>query len=126
MRHPACFRNIKRHEVQTWPQLLFLRVDENLTFANASSLESLVNNKLATLGDIRHVILVLSSVNAIDSTALEVLERLAESSREAGVNLHLTDVKGPVMDRLERSGLIKAIAPGRVFLSAHLAAETLG
>ena len=120
------FRNVKRHEVQTWPQLLFLRVDENLTFANASFLESLVSNELATLGDIRHVILVLSSVNAVDSTALEVLERLAESSKEAGVNLHLSDVKGPVMDRLERSGLINAIAPGEVFLSAHLAAETLG
>jgi SulP family sulfate permease len=120
------FRNVKRHEVQTWPQLLFLRVDENLTFANASFTESLVNGELAAGGDIRHVILVLSSVNAVDSTALEVLERLAESSKEAGVNLHLSDVKGPVMDRLGRSGLIKAIAPGEVFLSAHLAAEKLG
>ncbi len=120
------FRNVKRHKVQTWPQLLFLRVDENLTFANASFLESLVNNKLATIGEIRHVILVLSSVNAVDTTALEVLERLAESSKEAGVSLHLSDVKGPVMDRLERSRLIKAIAPGEVFLSAHLAAEALG
>ena len=120
------FRNVKRHKVQTWPQLLFLRVDENLTFANASFLESLVNSKLVTVGEIRHVILVLSSVNAVDTTALEVLERLAESSKEAGVNLHLSDVKGPVMDRLERSGLIKAIAPGEVFLSAHLAAEALG
>jgi SulP family sulfate permease len=120
------FRNVKRHEVQTWPQLLFLRVDENLTFANASFTESLVNGELAAGGDIRHVILVLSSVNAVDSTALEVLEQLAESSKEAGVNLHLSDVKGPVMDRLGRSGLIKAIAPGEVFLSAHLAAEKLG
>ena len=120
------FRNVKRHEVQTWRQLLFLRVDENLTFANAAFLETLVNNELVAAGDIRHVILVLSSVNAVDSTALEVLERLAESSREAGVSLHLSDVKGPVMDRLEHSGLTRAIAPGQVFLSAHLAAEQLG
>ncbi len=119
------FRNIRRHDVETWPQLLFLRVDENLTFANASFLESLVSSKLASRGDIRHVVLVLSSVNAIDSTALDVLERLAESSREAKVTLHLSDVKGPVMDRLERSNLLKAIEPGRVFLSAHQAAEAL-
>ncbi len=119
------FRNVRRHQVETWPQLLFLRVDENLTFANAAFLESLVSRKLAARGDIRHVILVLSSVNSIDSTALEVLERLAESSREAEVTLHLSDVKGPVMDRLERSKLLKAIEPGQVFLSAHQAAETL-
>ncbi len=120
------FRNVKRHEVETWPQLLFLRVDENLTFANAAFLESLVNKNLATRGEIRHVILVLSSVNAIDSTALEVLERLAESSHEAGVVLHLSDVKGPVMDRLKRSGLIDAIGQEHVFLSAHQAAQALG
>jgi SulP family sulfate permease len=119
------FRNVRRHKVETWPQLLFLRVDENLTFANAAFLENLVSSKLAARGDIRHVILVLSSVNSIDSTALEVLERLAESSREAEVTLHLSDVKGPVMDRLERSKLLKAIEPGQVFLSAHRAAESL-
>ena len=102
-----------------------IRVDENLTFANASFLESLVTSKLATRGEIRHVILVLSSVNAIDSTALEVLERLAHSSAEAQVDLHLSDVKGPVMDRLERSGLIEEIGSDHVYLSAHLAAEAL-
>jgi len=119
------FRNIKRHDVETWPQLLFIRVDENLTFANASFMESLVTSKLATRGEIRHVILVLSSVNAIDSTALEVLERLAHSSVEAQINLHLSDVKGPVMDRLERSGLIEEIGSDHIYLSAHLAAEAL-
>ncbi|NIO43841.1 MAG: sulfate permease [Burkholderiales bacterium] len=119
------FRNVNRHNVETWPQLLFLRVDENLTFANAALLESLVNHKLATMSDIHHVILVLSRVNAIDSTALEVLERLSESGRDGGVTIHLSDVSGPVMDRLERSQLISLIAPGQVFLSAHEAAEAL-
>jgi SulP family sulfate permease len=119
------FRNVRRHEVQTWPHLLFLRVDENLTFANATFLESMISRELATLPDIRDVILVFSSVNSVDSTALEVLERLAESSRDAGVTLHLSDVKGPVMDRLERSHLLETILPGQVFMSAHQAAETL-
>lgn len=119
------FRNVLRHEVQTWPQLLFLRIDENLTFANATFLESLVSRHLTAISDVRHVVLVLSSVNSIDSTALEVLERLAVLGRETGVCLHFSDVKGPVMDRLQRSHLIESMSPGKVFLSAHQAAEAL-
>jgi SulP family sulfate permease len=119
------FRNIKRHEVETWPQLLFLRVDENFSFANASFLESSVMTELAARAEVRHVVLVMSSVNAIDSTALETLERLARGAREAGVTVHLSDVKGPVMDRLKLTGLLELLGPGKVFLSAHQAAEEL-
>jgi SulP family sulfate permease len=119
------FRNIKRHEVETWPHLLFLRVDENFSFANASFLETSVMTELAARAEVKHIILVMSSVNAIDSTALETLERLARGAREAGVTVHLSDVKGPVMDRLKLTALPELLGPGKVFLSAHQAAEAL-
>jgi SulP family sulfate permease len=104
---------------------LFLRVDENLTFANAAFLESIAANYLAKEENITDVILVLSSVNTIDSSALEVLERMLESARELKVRLHLSDIKGPVMDKLEKSHLLELLNPGKVFLSAHQAAEEL-
>lgn len=119
------FRNINRHDVETWPNLLFLRVDENLTFANAAFLESIAANYLAKEENITDVILVLSSVNTIDSSALEVLERMLESARELKVRFHLSDIKGPVMDKLEKSHLLEILNPGKVFLSAHQAAEEL-
>ena len=119
------FRNVRRHQVETWPQLLLMRVDENLNFANASFLESAIAAELAARHDLRHVILVMSSVNAIDSTALEALERVAVSVREASVSLHLSDVKGPVMDKLKRALIEHWLGEGKVFLSAHEAVETL-
>jgi SulP family sulfate permease len=119
------FRNVRRHDVETWSNLLLIRVDESLNFANASFLESTIATELAERHDLQHVVLVMSSVNAIDSTALESLERLAMSVREAGVTLHLSDVKGPVMDRLKRAHIEKWLDNGRVFLSAHQAVETL-
>lgn len=119
------FRNVRRHEVETWEGIVFIRIDENLTFANAAYLESVVAAEVTSRPRLEHVVLVMSSVNAIDSTALETLERQIESLREAGVTVHLSDVKGPVMDRLEETGFLKAMDPGRVFMSAHLAAEAL-
>jgi SulP family sulfate permease len=119
------FRNVQRHEVETWPHVLFVRPDENLTFANAGFVESWLTTAVGERPDLRHLVLVMSSVNAIDSTGLERLERLAENLHEGGVTLHLTDVKGPLMDRLVGTTLFTGAAPLGLFLSAHEAARTL-
>ncbi len=119
------FRNVLRHKVETWPHVVFLRMDENLIFANASFLESVIASALADRQEVKHVVLVMSSVNTIDSTALEMLESIAVSVREAGVTLHMSDVKGPVMDRLKHAGFEHWLDKGKVFLSAHRAAEEL-
>ena len=120
------FRNVRRYRgLETWPSLLLLRVDEHLSFANSHWLEQYFAQSVAAHPGVRHLVLVANAVNGIDTTALQMLERLALSLREAGVTLHLAEVKGPVMDRLKRSSLLASMAPGRVFLSAHEAVQAL-
>ncbi len=113
------FRNIRRHAVRTLPHVHALRIDESLYFANAQALEAHILGAVADDPKIRHVLLIASAVNLIDASALESLERLAEELRAAGVTLHLAEVKGPVMDRLQRTDFLERLAPGRVFLSTH-------
>jgi len=119
------FRNVKRHAVETDPHVLILRFDESPFFANAAWLEDRIMQAVADRPRVRHVVLVCSAMNFIDVSAVETLETLAENLREAGVVLHLAEVKGPVMDRLERTALLRHMAPGRVFLSTHAAATAL-
>jgi sulfate permease, SulP family len=75
---------------------------------------------------VRHVVLICSAVNVIDASALETLETLAGELREAGVTLHLAEVKGPVGDRLAQTGFLDHLAPGGIFLSTHEAMLALG
>nr|WP_229801507.1 sulfate permease [Tateyamaria omphalii] len=110
------FRNVKRHEVETDPALLVLRVDESLYFVNARFLEDLVQNRVAQGCKIRNVVLMFSAVNEVDFSALESLETINHRLSDLGVGLHLSEVKGPVMDRLRRSHFIEALN-GQVFLS---------
>ncbi|MBM2576325.1 sulfate permease [Jannaschia sp. Os4] len=118
------FRNVLRRAVETDPRVLTLRVDESLTFANARMLEDLVLARMAERPGLRDVVLMLSAVNAIDFSALETLEALNRRVAEAGLRLHLSEVKGPVMDRLRRGHLLRDLSGG-VFLSQHDAARTL-
>lgn len=119
------FRNVKRHTVTTLPQVLAVRVDESLYFANASYLEGFLLAAVADDPKVRHVVLICSAVNVIDASALETLETMTSELREAGVTLHLAEVKGPVSDRLAQTGFLEHLAPGRVFLSTHEAMVAL-
>lgn len=112
------FRNILRHDVLTDPALVTLRIDESLYFANARFLEDYVYNRVACDEPIRHVVLMCSAVNEIDMSALESLEAINARLRDMGISLHLSEVKGPVMDRLQRSHFLDDLT-GRVFLSQY-------
>ncbi len=113
------FRNILRHKVQTCPHVCAVRVDESLYFANTSFLEDALVQLVAGDQDVEHVVLICSAVNFIDASALESLERLTSSLRDAGARLHLAEVKGPVMDKLESTRFLAELSPGKVYLSTH-------
>ncbi|MEC7963809.1 MAG: sulfate permease [Pseudomonadota bacterium] len=112
------FRNILRHEVETHPELVTLRIDESLYFANARFLEDYVYDRIACDEPIKHVVLLCSAVNEIDMSALESLEEINHRLSDVGIKLHLSEVKGPVMDRLQRSHFLDEMT-GTVFLSHY-------
>lgn len=118
------FRNVLRHEVELCPRVTFLRVDESLYFANARFLEERVMDLVAGEPELRHLVLVCPAVNLIDASALESLEAINERLDTAGVKLHLSEVKGPVMDRLKQTELLANLS-GRVFLSTFDAWQRL-
>ncbi|MBN9335463.1 SulP family inorganic anion transporter [Devosia sp.] len=118
------YRNVKRHKVETVPGMLSIRIDESLYFANARYLEDLVLEQVAANRGISDVVLMCSAVNAIDMSALESLEVIEHRLKEAGVRLHLSEVKGPVMDRLAHTHFLKNLSGG-VHLSQHQATTSV-
>jgi len=118
------FRNILRHKVVTSPTVLNLRVDESLYFPNARFLEDTVQNLVAQNPAIRHVVLMCAAVNSIDASGLESLEAINARLRDSDVKLHCSEIKGPVMDRLQRSHFLEELT-GKVFLSQYEAFAAL-
>jgi len=118
------YRNVLRHEVITDPHILTVRVDESLYFANARYLEDRIYDMVAQQDGLRHVILMCPAVNEIDMSALESLEAINERLDALGVKFHLSEVKGPVMDRLRSTHFLKDLT-GEVFLSQHQAMRQL-
>lgn len=118
------YRNVLRHAVLEQPGILGLRVDESLYFANARFLEDTIAAQVAMRSGVRHVVLQCSAVNDIDASALDSLETINARLQASGVQLHLSEVKGPVHDRLRRSHLLAELS-GQVFLTHHQAVMAL-
>lgn len=118
------FRNVARHKVETFESLLSIRVDESLYFANSQYLEELIYKLVAKKPNLKHVILMCTAVNEIDLSALESLENINKTLDELGIKLHLSEVKGPIMDRLGSTGFFKTLT-GNNYLSHNQAVEDL-
>ncbi|MFN9074704.1 MAG: SulP family inorganic anion transporter [Hyphomonadaceae bacterium] len=118
------FRNVLRHTVITDPHILTIRIDESLTYLNARWLEEFISEQVALHPSLKHLILMCSAVNAIDASALESVEAINHRLKDGAIKLHLSEVKGPVMDALKRSHFLHELT-GKVWLSQNEAFEGL-
>ncbi len=125
IRHSEHFRNIKRHQVETWNNLLLIRIDENISFANISYILNFIEEESFNNTELKHVVLIFSSVSHIDRTAFEALENLIHSLKSKSISLNLAEVKGPVMDKLQQTDFFKHLTPGKVFFQTIEAVEQL-
>ena len=118
------YRNIERYQASTMESVLVLRIDAGLFFGNIDAVAERIDEELRARPACRHLVLVLSAVNQIDSSALFGLGQVNRSLAARGIGLHLAEVKGPVMDRLKLSTLFQELN-GKVYLSTALACQDL-
>jgi len=118
------FRTAKRHEVETYPHIAAVRVDENLYFANANQIENKLLKIVQRRPRTKHLLLVCSSVNMIDITGLEMLLRINRNFDVLGIKLHLSEVKEEVMQQLQATDLIVRLT-GSIFFTTDEAMKAL-
>jgi SulP family sulfate permease len=100
------------------------RVDENLYFANANQVENKLLKVVQRRPSTKHMLLVCSAINMIDISGLEMLYRINQTLEDMGIKLHLSEVKGPVMDQLEATDFILTMT-GSVFFTTDQAMRDL-
>lgn len=118
------YRNVNRHKVITHSEILSLRVDESLYFANAGFIEDRIYELLEQNPAVCHVIIMCTAVNKIDLSALDALESINRRLNDSGIKLYLSEVKGPVADVLTKTDFIKHLS-GEIFLSHHLGVQKI-
>jgi sulfate permease, SulP family len=120
------YRNIDRFpEALTTPGIHVLRIDAALSFVNASFVKRLILDEAAAI-DVpdddtpqrRTLVVDFSGINDIDATGAAALEEAIDELETTGVELRLSDVKGPVRDVLRRAHLWERL-DGRIHATTH-------
>ncbi|MFG6412430.1 SulP family inorganic anion transporter [Roseateles sp. DC23W] len=105
------YRNVERYAVECQPEVVGLRIDESLVFTNARGLVDAVLARVAEhrarVGRPQRVLLLMAPVNHIDVSGLVALQDLQAALQADGLRLELSEVKGPVLDRLRAIGWLE-------------------
>lgn len=108
------------------PDVLIMRIDESLYFANAQYLETFLRNKVAEYPDTKYLILACAPINTIDATATESLIDLIDEFKDLGVEIYFAELKERLLDRLERVQFPERVGRERFFSRIHDAVQATG
>jgi SulP family sulfate permease len=107
------------------PQLEILRVDGSLFFGAIEHIRDELDAARAARPGIRHILLIGSGINFIDAAGADLLAQEAHAMREAGITLHLCNLKPAVVDPLKRGGQLAAIGRENVYATKDLAIRAI-
>ena len=113
------FRNVRRHRgLLTDPEVLILRYDAQLYFANAEFFERIVLAKVDTKGkDLKLVVINCYGINHIDSTALNTLREVLETLDNRGIQVYFIGMIGPIRDAFKKYGITRLVGEDHFHIS---------
>ncbi len=119
------YRNVERFdEVDERPDVLIVRFDARLYFANLQFFQSKLDDWVDAKGAaLRSIIINAESINGLDSSALHLLETLATELKERDIQLYFCCVKGPLRDALTKSHLVDLIGQDHFFMTVQEAVD---
>ncbi len=122
-RHPdGALRDVHANPgLPTSPEVLVLRFDDTLYFANAAFFESQVLDELARKPAARHLLIVASGINQMDASGDEALRHLVERLRASDIRVAFCGVKKQVLDVMRRTDLDRLIGAANLFPSEEQA-----
>lgn len=107
------------------PQLDMLRIDGALFFGSVEHIRDQIEAARASRPATRHLLLIGTGLNHIDTAGAELLGYLAGSLRESGVTLYLCKLRPAVRELLERGGVFQAIGRDNVFVTKDQAISAI-
>jgi SulP family sulfate permease len=105
------------------PEVIAIRFDGQLYFANVSYFEQSVVSLVSKDPSLRYLLVDSRGINGLDASGVEMLRGLVDRLRSNGIELAFCNIKGPVVDVMRRSGLLDKIGGERIFLTEQAALE---
>lgn len=116
---PPAYVDVTRHETaEPVPGLLLLRIDAPLYFFNATVARSQILASVDQADPVPRIVVIdVGATTDLDVTTADMLRQLTGDLADRGAVLALAQARGPLRDRLARTGLLEVIGEAHVHLS---------
>lgn len=102
-------------DLETFERVIIMRMDAQFFFGNVAYLKDAIYRQVAENPDTVALVLDASSINALDSTAVDTYEEIVLDLRNRGIEVMISHVKGPVLRVLQIAGLVDTLGEGHIF-----------
>jgi high affinity sulfate transporter 1 len=125
---PHAFGDIDRHpDYERVAGLLVVQLEAPLFYANATLVRDRIKALVGASDPLpRAVVLELTANAGLDLTSAEMLQQLIPTFRSAGIDVALADLRQPVVDLAQRTGLLETLGEERLFHTLDDAVRTMG
>jgi len=103
----------------TFDRVIIMRMDAQFFFGNVTYLKDTIYRHIDENEGTVALVLDASSMNALDSTAVDTYEEIVLHLRTKGVETVISHVKGSVLEVMHKSGLTKTLGDGHIFYEVH-------
>ena len=120
------YRNIERfgEEVILKEDILIVRFDAQLYFANTTFFKDTLEELALNKGDKLKVIIIdCESMNNLDSSGVHALNETIDLYSSKGIAITFSGVKGPVRDAMEKGGVISKLGFDNFYMSIQEAVD---
>jgi len=125
-RHPdGTLRDVKVHNLSVSENIIALRYDGSLYFANVPYFEDAVLEAVANNPRAIHLLIVSDGINQLDASGDEVIHHVVERLRSNGIRVTFSGLKKQVLDVMRQSGLLDYIGQENIFADEERALEAI-
>lgn len=119
------FRNARRWHLKECRYIAVIRFNGSLFFASASYLEDQILEKVATMPDLEHILIVGNGINEFDATGVESLFNLVRRLRERGIEVSITGLNDAILDIFKRTHLYDVMGEDHFYRNVQRAVEAI-
>jgi SulP family sulfate permease len=125
-RHPdGTLRDVKVHNLPVSENVIAMRYDGSLYFANVPYFEDTVLEAVSHNTQARHLLIVSDGINQLDASGDEVIHHLVERLRSNGIRVVFSGLKKQVLDVMSHSGLLDYIGQENIFSDEERALDSI-
>ncbi len=119
------YRNAERWGLATCKHVAVIRFNSSLIFANVNYLEVEILKEVASLPELRHVLLVCNGMNELDASGEVMLSSMVSKLRAAGLDISFTGLNDHVIDVMKRTHLYEKIGEDHFYRSVAHAVQCI-